>query len=310
MDGLVVRTTGSWYDVTTDDGVVPCKVRGRFRLEGGDSTNPVVIGDRVRIQGQPDGTGVIVHLYDRSSVLVRRAAGRRVGVSHVIAANLDAAWVVQSVDLPRFNPGFVDRFLVMAGVHRIPAGIVINKSDLLDDRTGPPIAFWADLYRDLGYPVLLTSALHAEGLEPLREALKDRISVVAGPSGVGKSTLLNTMEEALDLRTGEVSARTRKGMHTTTVASLHALEGGGYVADTPGLREFGLVELDPPHLSHYFTEMAPLLEGCRYPNCTHDHEPGCAVIDAVDAGEISQERYASYLGMLGSLRKGEKDVGR
>lgn len=308
--GLVVRTTGSWYDVASDDGIMPCKVRGRFRLEGGDSTNPVVIGDRVRVLRQSDGTGVIVHLEERTTVLVRRAAGRRVGVAHVIAANVDAAWVIQSVDYPRFNPGFVDRFLVMAGVHRIPAGIVINKADLLDGRTGPPIRFWAELYRDLGYPVLLTSALNGEGVEDFLGALTGRISAVAGPSGVGKSTLLNAVEGGLGLRTGEVSTRTRKGTHTTTSASLHALQGGGYVADTPGLREFGLVDLDPPHLSHYFTEMAPILAGCRYPNCTHDHEPGCAVIEAVDDGTISQERYASYLGMLQSLRLGSRDVGR
>lgn len=310
VDGLVVRTTGSWYDVASGGDVIPCKVRGRFRLEGGDETNPVVIGDRVRLRKGADGTGLIVQLHERSTVLVRRAAGRRVGVSHVIAANVDAAWVMQSVDLPRFNPGFVDRFLVMAGVHRIPAGIVINKSDLLDRRTGPPIRLWSDLYRGLGYPVLLTSARTGDGVGDLREALAGRISAVAGPSGVGKSTLLNAVDPGLGLRTGEVSSRTGKGTHTTTSASLHALEGGGYVADTPGLREFGLVELDPPHLSHYFTEMAPVLTACRYPNCTHDHEPGCAVIEAVDDGRISHERYASYLGMLRSLRLGEKDVGR
>lgn len=292
------------------DGVLPCKVRGRFRLQGGEATNPVVIGDRVRVLKQSDGTGLIMELHERSTRLVRRAAGRRVGVSHVIAANIDAAWVVQSVDLPRFNPGFVDRFLVMTGVHHIPAGIVINKADLLDDRTGPPIGFWADLYSGLEYPVLLTSALKGDGVDTFRGALSDRISVVAGPSGVGKSTLLNAVDEDLGLRTGKVSSRTRKGTHTTTSASLHALEGGGYVADTPGLREFGLVDLDPPHLSHYFTEMVPILTGCRFPNCTHDHEPGCAVIDAVDDGTISQERYASYLGMLRSLRLGDRDVGR
>ncbi len=310
IDGLVIRTTGSWYDVASGGDVVPCTVRGRFRLEGGDATNPVVIGDRVSVLRQPDGTGVITSLGTRSTVLVRRAAGRRVGVSHVIAANIDAAWVIQSVDLPRFNPGFVDRFLVMAGVHRIPAGIVINKADLLDDRTGPPIRFWAELYRDLGYPVLLTSALNGEGVDTLLGALTGRISAVAGPSGVGKSTLLNAVDGTLDLRTGQVSSRTRKGTHTTTSASLHALKGGGYVADTPGLREFGLVDLDPPHLSHYFAEMAPVLSGCRFPNCTHDHEPECAVIEAVDEGTISQERYASYLGMLRSLRLGARDVGR
>lgn len=309
-DGLVVRSTGSWYDVVVRDRVVPCKVRGRFRLDDVDETNPVVIGDRVTIRVMPDETGVIEALHPRDTVLARRAAGRRVGLTQILAANVDRAWVVQSVDYPRFNPGFVDRFLVMAAVHRIEAGIVVNKSDLLDRRTTEPVMAWVDLYRGIGYPVRLVSAITGHGIREFGQELKGHISVVAGPSGVGKSTLLNAVDPNLDLRTGGVSIKHRKGTHTTTNAVLMPVAGGGYVADTPGLREYGLVNLDPPHLSHYFREIEPFVNDCRYPNCTHDHEPGCRVMEAVEEGLVSEERYASYLGMLQSLHLGDRDVGR
>lgn len=306
----MTRSTGSWYDVRVGARTVPCKVRGRFRLEESDETNPVVVGDRVSIRELPDDSGVIEDVHERDTVLVRRAAGRRVGATQVIAANVDRAWVVQSVDFPRFNPGFVDRFLVMAEVHRIRAGIVVNKSDLLDRRTTGPVMDWVDLYRAIGYPVLLASAITGHGIAEFASELSGHVTVVAGPSGVGKSTLLNAVDPSLDLRTGGVSLKHRKGMHTTTHAVLLPVSGGGYVADTPGLREFGLVDLDPPHLSHYFREIEPFVNDCRYPGCTHDHEPGCRVAEAVSDGLVSEERYASYLGMLASLHLGDRDVGR
>ncbi|MBO6576096.1 MAG: ribosome small subunit-dependent GTPase A [Rhodothermales bacterium] len=294
-----------------DDETVPCKVRGKFRLSAGGETSPVVVGDRVVLRRNADDTGLIVGIGERSRSLVRRAAGRRIGKAHVIATNIDFAWVVQAWDLPKFNPGFVDRFLVMAATNSLPAGIVINKVDLVDGRIDKQaLKAWTRVYEELGYPVLAVSAQTGKGLRKLRKALRDKISVVAGPSGVGKTTLLNTISPGLDLRTGEISAATGKGTHTTTVASLHPLEQGGFVVDTPGLREYGLIGLDPPHLSHYFPEMVPLIPHCRFPNCTHDHEPGCAVKEAVDEGRLNIERYDSYLGMLYSLHLGDADVGR
>jgi ribosome biogenesis GTPase len=187
---------------------------------------------------------------------------------------------------------------------------VINKADLIDESSEEPVAFWSDLYRDLGYDVLETSVVTGENVEAFGQRLRDRTSVLIGPSGAGKSSLLNAVEPGLDLRIGEVSSRTRKGTHTTTFAALYPLSGGGFVADTPGLREYGLLDLDPEMLCHYFVEMKPFIPDCRYPNCTHDHEPGCRVKEAVDAGQITVERYESYLNMLFSLRLGEKDVGR
>ena len=309
--GTVMRSTGSWYDVQTPAGAVAARARGKFRLEEGSQTNPVAVGDRVtlRLGEGEDDTGLITEIQPRRNTLSRRAAGRRVGREHVIVANVDMAWAVQAARRPRFNPGFVDRFLVMAGVHEIPAGLVINKTDLL---RGPEEAldFYCDLYRDLGYPVLLTSAASGAGLEAFRAALLGKTNVVAGPSGAGKSTLLNAVEPALDLRTGAVSEKTQKGKHTTTYAALYPLVGGGFVADTPGIREFGLVDLDPDELGHFFAEFFDYLDDCRFPNCTHDHEPGCAVKKAVDEGAITEARYESYLNILDGLLEGETNVGR
>jgi ribosome biogenesis GTPase len=204
----------------------------------------------------------------------------------------------------------MDRFIVMATLYDIPVGIVINKTDLIDETSEEAVAFWAELYRNLGYDVLGTSVETGEGVAAFGKWLQGRTSVLIGPSGAGKSSLLNAVEPELGLRIGEVSSRTRKGTHTTTFAALYPLSGGGFVADTPGLREYGLIDLDPEMLCHYFVEMKQYIPECRYPNCTHDHEPGCRVKEAVEAGEISIERYESYLNMLFSLRMGEKDVGR
>jgi ribosome biogenesis GTPase len=316
FEGVVVRSTGSWYSVRPDAGgpAVEARARGRFRLQSEDidETNPVAVGDRVVVRPENDGTGLITDILPRRNQLSRRAAGRRLGREHVIVANVDSAWVVQSTFLPKINPGFVDRFLVMAEAYHLDAGLIINKVDLLVDE---PIArdtleFWSELYGSLGYPVLWTSARDGTGVDEFREALAHKTSAIAGPSGVGKSSLLNAVDPTLGIRIGEVSERTRKGRHTTTFATLHELGTGGFVVDTPGIREFGIWDMKPADLSGYFVEMRPFIGHCRYPNCTHDHEPGCAVGAAVDAGAISQERYASYLGILESLREGAADVGR
>jgi ribosome biogenesis GTPase len=307
-EGLVLRSTGSWYDVQTDEGPVQARVRGKFRLDERDVTNPVAVGDRVRMRMEDDGTGLITDLLPRHNKLSRRAAGRRAEREHVLVANVDAAWCVQAARLPSFNPGFVDRFLVMAESFGVPPGIVINKMDLLvSDEHADDIAYWQALYESLGYPVLLVSAETGWGLDEFRERLEGKTSVVAGPSGVGKSTLLNAVEPSLDLRTGEVSGKTKKGRHTTTFAELLPV-AGGYVADTPGIREYGIWDMEPEELSGYFVEMLPYLDDCKFSPCTHDHEPGCAVKEAVENDEIAPERYLSYLNILASLQ-GE-DVGR
>ncbi len=311
LEGRVIRSTGSWYEVETAEGVISSKIRGKFRLQETNTTNPVAVGDHVLLRiNEDDGTGYITEIRPRRNRLVRRAAGRRVGMEHVVVANVDAAWCIQSIRQPAVNTGFADRFIVMCELFHIPPGIVFNKSDLMTDEARDEVNSLEELYRELGYKVFRTSAKSGDGIGAFSSALQGKTNVVTGLSGVGKSTMLNTIDPSLDLRTGEVSVRTKKGRHTTASASLYALSGGGYVVDTPGMREFGVIELDPLEVGHYFVEFIPYLDECRFPNCTHDHEPGCAVMAAVDEGAVTETRYRSYLNILASVQAGEKDVGR
>ncbi|MCH7975298.1 MAG: ribosome small subunit-dependent GTPase A [Bacteroidetes bacterium] len=313
--GTVIRSTGSWYSVLPDSGeeIIQARARGKFRLLQKEiaETNPLAVGDRVSLRMEGDGSGLITEIHPRRNQLSRRAAGRKVGKEHVIAANVDAAWCVQSAFSPKFNAGFVDRFLVMAEAYHLDAGLVINKIDLLEDEPHAQdvIAFWKELYQNIGYPVLMTCAISGKGVDGLGDVLRDKTSVVAGPSGVGKTSLLNTLEPDLDLKTGVVSEKTQKGKHTTTFATLHQV-AGGLVVDTPGIREFGIWDMAPEELGGYFVEFLPLIGHCRFPDCTHDHEPDCAVSKAVDEGAITPERYGSYLNILASLQEGRRDVGR
>jgi ribosome biogenesis GTPase len=307
-EGVVTRSTGSWYDVRSGDAVIPSRVRGKFRLADTDVTNPVAVGDRVTIRvsdNEDERTGLITEIHDRQNKLSRRAAGHRSGREHVIVANVDRAWAVQSVRLPRLNTGFVDRFFVSADMHDIPAGLVINKADLMDADDRTRVMDVQNMYADLGYPVIVTSAAEGFGIERFRDALAGQVNVVAGPSGAGKSSLLNAIEPGLDVTTGEVSQKTSKGTHTTTHAELYPLSFGGYVVDTPGIREFGIQQMHPADLAHFFFEFIPYLDDCKFQDCTHDHEPGCAVKHAAERFAIHPRRYDSYLSILHSLQDDE-----
>ena len=307
--GVVIRSTGSYYEVQVGGEIIRARIRGRFRLTRTGETNPIAVGDRVELTISHD-VATIESIEPRTNRLVRRAAGRRVGVEHVLVANVDFAWAVQSTFLPKLNPGFVDRFLVMAAREEIPAGILINKSDLITDKARDAIAFWKELYSGLGYPVLYTSTVTGEGIAELAALLADRTTVFSGASGVGKSSLINCLDPDLKIRTGSVSEKTKKGKHVTTNATLYTLSAGGRIIDTPGLREYGVIDIEPWELGHYFVEFAPFLQQCRFPTCTHDHEPDCAVVAAMEEGLISDVRWASYLNILASIQKGEADVGR
>lgn len=316
--GRVLRSTGAWYTVAPDAAPhepLQARLRGRLRQDAGRRTNPVAVGDRVRIGHEDDGTATIEEVVPRRNALSRRAAGRRAGVEQIIAANLDGAWVVQSVAMPRINPGLVDRFLVTCARDAIPAGIVLTKIDLLGEAgSGASAAeteWFVDLYTDLGYPVVPVAALCGEGVDDVGELLAGRTNLFTGASGVGKTSLLAALAPGLDLRTGEVSERTRKGKHTTTFATMHPLpHDDTFVVDTPGIREFGVTSLEPHDLGHYFPEFEALLPHCRFAPCTHDHEPGCAVKAALDTGGVALSRYQSYLSILEGLRDESADVGR
>ena len=309
-DGVVVRSTGNWVDVQVGKRIISSRVRGRFRLSGQRVTNPVAVGDSVSVRIDDGDTGLIIDIHERRSYLSRRAAGRRVGHEQVLAANIDALWIVQSARLPRPNGRLIDRVLVTAEAQEIHAGIVINKMDLVSGDSAALVMHLRELYRGLGYEVYMTSAITGAGVDAFRQALAGRASVVTGPSGVGKSTLLSRAEPGLDLRAGAVSLKTRKGRHTTAHAALHPLSDGGAVIDTPGIREFGVTAQQPWELSHYFPEFRRYIHSCQYLRCTHDHEPGCSVKEAVEQQAITSDRYHSYRNILQSIRDGDADVGR
>jgi len=299
MDGLVIKNTGSWYVVHTDNGEdVNCKIKGNFRLKGIRTTNPVAVGDRVTISVNPDGNAFITAIQPRKNYIIRRASNLS-KESHIIAANLDCAFLVVTLAHPVTSTTFIDRFLATAEAYRVPAVLLINKVDLLtDDDDKEYCEAVASLYRTIGYDVLEISALTGEGMTELRERLKDKISLFSGNSGVGKSTIINALLPDLDLRTGSISDMHDTGMHTTTFSEMFPLPEGGWIIDTPGIKGFGTIDFDKHEIAHFFPEIFKISAECKYGDCTHTHEPGCAVLKALDQHYISQSRYASYLSIL------------
>ena len=298
MNGIVVKSTGSWYAVRMDTGeVLECRIKGKLRLEGIKTTNPVAVGDRVDVEGKPEETPVIRMILERKNYIIRRSTNLS-REAHIIAANVDQAIMVVTLSHPRTSTVFVDRFLVSAEAYRVPAIIVFNKIDLYGEEDLFLMEALMDVYRKIGYRCLPVSAETGEGMPELEVLLKDKISVLTGLSGVGKSTLINRIEPGLQLKTAEISESHDTGKHTTTFAEMLPLRGGGYIVDTPGIRAFGLTRMDRGEISHYFPEIFRISPRCRYYNCTHIHEPGCAVLEAIASGEISEIRYGSYLSMF------------
>ena len=301
MEGRVIRNTGSHYVVRPTDGSneVSCKIKGNFRIKGIRTTNPVVVGDFVTV-GAPssDGTAYITAITPRSNYIIRRASNLS-KESHIIAANIDCALLVVTLADPPTSTTFIDRFLATAEAYGVKALIVINKTDLLtepDDRELLDAVVY--LYRSIGYDVVCVSARTGEGIESLREMLHDKVTLLSGNSGVGKSSIINCLIPGLDLRTAEISAAHGTGMHTTTFSEMFDLPGGGEIIDTPGVRGFGTVDFARNEVAHYFPEIFRVSSDCRFGDCTHTHEPGCAVLDAVERQDIAASRYASYLSIL------------
>jgi ribosome biogenesis GTPase len=297
FEATVIRSTGSWYEVRDAAGEVwQARIRGRLRLSGRRSTNPVVVGDRVVCNSDEGGEVWIEGILPRNNYIIRRASNLS-KESHIIAANIDRTVVVATLFSPVTSPEFIDRFLVTCEAYRIPATIVLNKIDLAG-QFPEAVERFTTVYRQAGYPVIHTSTVTGQGIDEFREYLHGKTTLVSGNSGVGKSTLIKTIEPGLDIRIGAVSRAHHKGMHTTTFSQMYPLSAGGYIIDTPGIKGFGLIDIDPAELAHYFPDFGRFTAGCQYYNCTHVHEPGCAVMRSVEQGLISEERYISYLKML------------
>ena len=297
----VVRATGSWYDVLHDGAMLRCRIRGKLRLKGVRSTNPVVVGDEAVCEAD-GGDCVIVDIVPRRNYVIRRASNLS-KESHIIAANVDQALLMVTLRSPETPKEFADRFLVPCEAYKVPAAILLSKIDLQDAEA---VAEFRAVYEGAGYRVLEVSAKEGRGVEEVRGLVAGRTTLVSGNSGVGKSTLIQTIDPSLDIRTGEISDSHHKGRHTTTFSTMYPLAEGGAVIDTPGIKGFGLLDIDDAELWHYFPEMMRVAPGCRFYNCTHTHEPGCAVVEAVKAGEIAWSRYESYLKILDDDEKYRK----
>lgn len=300
MEGRVIKSTGSWYSVMTERGTTyPCRLRGKFKLQGMKVTNPIAVGDKVifEMENEAEQTGLITEILPRQNYIVRKSP-QKSAFGHLIATNIDQAILMATLAFPKTSLGFIDRFMVSAETFRIPAALVFNKADLLNEEMRGVLQELSDIYDQIGYKTLLVSALSEEGVKDFEDLLQGKTSLLSGHSGVGKSTLINKIAPYINQKTAEVSTFANKGVHTTTFAEMFEVEKDTFIIDTPGIKELGLLEVYDEELSHYFPEMRELFGKCKYYNCTHTHEPGCAIIDAFSKGKIAPSRYESYLSML------------
>ncbi|MDA3890498.1 MAG: ribosome small subunit-dependent GTPase A [Salinivirgaceae bacterium] len=297
--GLVIKSTGSWYQVKSDDGeIVECKIRGKFRTQGIKTTNPLAVGDIVDFKtDEKTGSHVIFKIHPRKNYIIRKSINLS-KQSHILAANIDQAVLIVTLVMPKTYPEFIDRFLVSAEAYSIPAKIIFNKIDLYNNAVLKEMNELISTYESIGYECFAISAKQKQGIDKIDKLLSGKISVFAGHSGIGKSTLINTIQPGLSLKTMEISDHHDSGMHTTTFPEMHALDNKGYIIDTPGIKGLGVVDIEKEEISHYFPEMFKKSEKCQFYNCTHSHEPNCAVRKAVQEGEISEKRYKSYVNLL------------
>ena len=299
MKGTIVKSTGSWHTVRTDDGKkYECKLKGQYRIRGLKATNPVTVGDHIEffLQGN-EQVGIIDKIEERKNYIIRKSKKLSKQV-HIIAANIDMAYLVVTLVQPRTSTGFIDRFLISAEAYHIPSTIIFNKIDLYNEKLWQKHHDLIKIYTDAGYKCLDVSALRGDNIDVLRDLLHGTINLFSGHSGVGKSALINAIDPSQNLKTGEISEMFLKGKHTTTFTEMICLKSGGYIIDTPGIKEFGLIDFKREDLTHYFPEFFKLLHQCKFYNCTHINEPDCAVRRALDAGTVSQSRYKNYLSIF------------
>lgn len=304
MQGVVMNVTGSWHQVRLENGdLMPARIIGRLRLEDIQTTNPVGVGDRVEVEWETDQPqGIISKVLSRRNYIVRQSPRKKHDL-HLIAANVDQAFLVTTIIQPTIKFGFIDRFILMTEPHDIPLFIVLNKSDLYDDEAWEMVDVVRSVYEPIGYTVLTTSTTSLEGVDELRDLLKDKITFIGGQSGVGKSSLINSIQPGLGLKTDEISAYSGKGQHTTTFAEMFPLLMGGFIMDTPGIKMLSFNNLELQDVAHNFREFFALSSACRFPNCLHRNEPGCAVKDALEINEISPVRYENYLVILDEIEQ-------
>lgn len=306
MRGIVVKSTGSSYLVYTDDGnMQECIIKGNFRIKGIKSTNPVAVGDYVQISvASADVPAYIVDIEERRNYIIRRSSNLS-KQSHILACNLDLCLLVVTVNHPETSTVFIDRFLASARAYRIPVTLLFNKVDLYNETEIQRLDELIDLYKSVGYDCLVCDALHGKGIDDIRAQLKDKVTLISGNSGVGKSTLINNLLPNLNLKTSKISEKHNTGMHTTTFSEMFQLPDGGWIIDSPGIKGFGMYDMNPEEIGHYFSEIFQHSENCKYGNCTHTNEPQCAVKRAVETGEINISRYSSYLSMLEDNEEGK-----
>lgn len=305
MQGTVVKSSGSVYGVRAMDGsLIECRVKGNFRLKGIRSTNPVAVGDHVRYDVREDGTAYIVEILERKNYIVRKASNLS-KQSHILAANLDLCFLIVTISHPATATTFIDRFLAAAEAYRVPVVLVFNKIDIYDSSEREELEYLTALYSSIGYRCLHTSATDNVGIDALKEMMRGKVSLLAGNSGVGKSSLVNAIAPEIAARVGEISRTHDTGMHTTTYTEMFEFMPQSYIVDTPGVKGFGTYDMEVEEISHYFVEFFELSKDCRYGNCTHTHEPGCAVLKALEDGRLAPSRYQSYLSMLEDKDEGK-----
>lgn len=303
QEGLVIKSTGSRYTIRSGNTIFECRIKGKLRIKGIRTTNPLTVGDIVDFEIQNEKSenglpmGVITNLQQRKNYIIRKSVNLS-KESHILASNIDQAFIVVTINYPVTSPTFIDRFLVTAEAYSIPSIVVFNKTDLYNNEEHELVKRLTDTYRKIGYPCIHTSTVTGEGLNEVKEKMQHKVSVITGNSGVGKSTLINCIDSTLQLKTEKISDYHKMGKHTTTFSEMFELSFGGYIIDTPGIRSFGMIDMKNDDVSHYFPEIFNLSDKCRFNNCTHTHEPGCAVRDAIDRDEISMSRYDSYLSIL------------